>query len=307
MSLTNRSEVSACRAIMPLPLHVETVLASMEPPDTNAIRVSARATYERPLAFWRGFIGRSLHYHLGHFLSETATLDDGMKLAVSTLIDASRRDFRGARILDVGCGWGGPAEQILDRQVAEVVCITNSVRQARFVRKRLRNRLARVHHSDIEVSPVRMAGEFDVILMYESLDHIVNHSTVLSNLRKLVATRGCLLIATSCTDHAAPFNLFSPSLGVQPLKRLDDLCSTLIRAGWYVVGTMDHTELTMPGWEKWRHGLRRHLRGAFRREARDLLEVFDLAEALYAARMLRSFHIVAVPAEVWVANSTVRG
>lgn len=278
-------------------LHIEKALASMEPPDADAIRASARKIYERPLAFWRGFIGRSLHYHLGHFPLNTVTLDDGMKLAVQTLVDASQRELSGVRVLDVGCGWGGPAEHILDLQAAEVHCVTNSVRQARFVQRRFQNRPAFVKCEDLDRSRFRGIGEFDVILMHESLEHIINQASVLSNLRKLISTDGCLLIATSCTGDSAPFDLYSVSFGVQPLKRLEDLCSTLTEAGWYVIHTMDHTQLTMLSWEKWRKGLRQQLNGAFCQEARELLDVFDITEALYAARMLRSVHVIAFPAE----------
>ena len=280
---------------MNLPAFVTKRLASLDQPDPESIAIAMRQFYERPIRFFRSFIGADLHYHLGHFPSKDVSLNQGMRNAVDALVAVAEGVAFHPRILDIGCGWGGPADQLITRLGASLVCMTISSRQACFTRRRLRRSNAKVYELDIEHDSLPELEPFDIIWVYESLEHMVDPGRVLRLLRSLILPNGKLLIATSCSGNAADTQLYSTHLGVQPLGTMEHLGKLLIENGWYPEKIVDCTEITLPGWEKWRVGLRNMRGGKFWQEAERLEMEYNVAEQLYAVSHLRSVQLMASP------------
>lgn len=283
--------------MMRLPVFVMERLSTLDPPNRDSIVLRMREMYERPIDFFRSFIGVDMHYHLGHFPTQEVSLNEGMRNAVDSLIEAADDLVSHPRLLDIGCGWGGPAEQLISRLGASVVCVTASARQARFTRRRLKRTTATVYALDAEKDSILGSGPFDVIWMYESFEHMLNPGRVLRTLRGLIAPQGKLLIATACSGDATHTQLYSTHLGVQPLGTIADLRDLLFENDWCQVQIIDRTDLTLPSWEKWRTGLRQMRGGLFSHEAERLELEFNVAEPLYEVGLLRSVHVVATPAK----------
>src|SRR5215471_19005190 len=96
------------------------------------VRARTRAFYELPVQFWHAALGEGLHFHLGHFPRPDISLAESVRLAVEHL-SALVPHRNVARVLDVGCGWGGPALQLSRLWNAEILGLTVSRRQARYV------------------------------------------------------------------------------------------------------------------------------------------------------------------------------
>jgi cyclopropane fatty-acyl-phospholipid synthase-like methyltransferase len=69
-------------------------------------------------------VGRRLHYDFG-FYNDGMSFEDGLRAAVRRLVPFLDT---GSRILDIGCGWGGPARE-LRKYGYEVLSLTNSTKQ----------------------------------------------------------------------------------------------------------------------------------------------------------------------------------
>lgn len=271
-------------------------LRQLGPPDHQAIAQAMKEMYEQPLDFWMGFLDKDLHYHLGHFRTPYATLNDGMRTAVDDLIELNGGITTGMRILDVGCGWGGPASILINEYDAIVVGLTTSFSQCEYVQRKLGSR-AVVHRMNVETEKLREADTFDVVWMFESLEHLIKPETFFRHARTKTKHNGKLLITTSCTAERAPQNLYSTSLGMQPLATINQLVASLACNGWIVEAIEDCTSLTVGSWEKWRSGLVRMQQGVHSDLARQLIEEYTIAEALFTGGLVASFQIVARKAD----------
>jgi cyclopropane-fatty-acyl-phospholipid synthase len=88
--------------------------------------------------FYRLVLGSSLTYSCARFADDTTTLEEaqaGKHELVSAKLGLPER--RGARLLDVGCGWGSMALHAASRHGAAVVGITISQAQAELARQRV--------------------------------------------------------------------------------------------------------------------------------------------------------------------------
>src|SRR5690349_20114096 len=156
-------------------------------------RLCARALYETPVAFWMRLLGEGLHFNLGHFPSAATGLAESMRIAVSDLASLVPKT-RIRRVVDVGCGWGGPAFQLAKLWGCEVVGLTVSRRQAAYT-----NRAARKNGPslsaravDIESPEASIPGLFDVVWMDEALEHISDRRAVLGALHGCTTAKGIL-------------------------------------------------------------------------------------------------------------------
>ncbi len=59
---------------------------------------------------WKQIIGKDLHYHFGYF-HDSEDLETGLKQTVRNFYP---HITLGSRILDIGCGWGGPAKMLIE-------------------------------------------------------------------------------------------------------------------------------------------------------------------------------------------------
>ena len=117
---------------------------------------------------WKKVIGEDLHYHVGWGEG------DILYNAIEYLYQFIDRD---SRVLDCGCGWGGPAK-VLQRDLnCSVTGVTISEVQYNYIKENLR---LDVIHSDLhEYQPTK---KYDVCLFIESFCHLDNPLKVLYNI-----------------------------------------------------------------------------------------------------------------------------
>jgi cyclopropane-fatty-acyl-phospholipid synthase len=78
----------------------------------------------------------------------------------------------GERVLEIGCGWGGLAERVLERGASEITCLTLSTEQRAYAKDRLAN-AGLADRSDIRLQDYRdVPGKFDRIVSIEMLEAV---------------------------------------------------------------------------------------------------------------------------------------
>ena len=135
---------------------------------------------------WKTVLGPSLHYHFGFFLKDE-DLETGQAGTVRNFYPYIPKR---ATVLDLGCGWSGPA-MMLERELeARVLGVTASRAQAGYCRTR-----------GLSVKVMNMekrlpSGHFDVAFSLEALEHIQDKVGFLKRVRqcadRLVLSTGCI-------------------------------------------------------------------------------------------------------------------
>lgn len=250
--------------------------------------------YEMPIAFWQGILGKGLHFHLGHFHTTETSLDDAMVVAVRNLA-AQISPKAARRVLDIGCGWGGPAFELANIWDGEVFGLTVSKRQTEFINTlaRVRNVPVRAMTVDAERFAFDRIGTFDVFWLYEALEHIVNRRSLFTNLHRASLGNAHLAITTTCrAEQVLRRSVYSEFLGVQLLETVSELIDILEEDGWSVSATTDCTALTLPVWDLWIMNLRRTRVLKYRDQSEKLEAEFSALDELYRTGILQSVQIV---------------
>jgi cyclopropane fatty-acyl-phospholipid synthase-like methyltransferase len=119
---------------------------------------------------WKKVLGEDLHYHVGW--------GDGdiMYNAVQHLYQFLKPN---SKILDCGCGWGGPAKVIQKDLGCEVISITNSKRQYEYVKENISENVILCDLLDYNFNQV-----YDSIVFIESFCHLYQPDSVLTQLSK---------------------------------------------------------------------------------------------------------------------------
>lgn len=258
-------------------------------------RVWAEVFYETPVLFWKRVLGEGLHFHLGHFPSRDTGLAESMRIAVRDLASQITKNSV-SRVLDVGCGWGGPAFDLAKHWGSEVIGLTVSRRQARYTNSVARRTglPVRARRTDIEASRAGALGLFDVVWMDEVLEHIADRRSTLRAIHNYMKSGGILAMDVCCRAPSVPRHVTSSTLmGVYPLDSLPELEVMLDETGWTILGVRDCTLLTLPVWDLWIANLAAPEQAQFRALATGLAIEFAALRNLYYAGLLHSMQIVA--------------
>lgn len=174
-----------------------------------------------PIDVWKQIIGEDLHYHFGYF-SASEALETGLKQAVRNFYPYIKS---GSRILDIGCGWGGPMTLLSQELHCAVEGLTISTSQAQYCR----DMGLKVHCQDIEQHEIRHQ-HFDAILLLEVLSHIRDKAKLLTQLRA-VAPRLILTVNCLANNSLSTRETFGNSM---MLCTVTELTQHLEAAGWQI-------------------------------------------------------------------------
>ena len=187
---------------------------------------------------WKPVLGDRLNYHFG-FYRLGISFEQGLRLATRRLLPF----FAGERVLDVGCGWGGPAFDMAQSGY-DVVCVTNSRSQYDYCKSiGLNASLLDIEHDDL-----RALGCFDTVVMMESLDHVFDKSPLL---HKLIRITNRLVIVTNCHGFGieAPLTTFGNTMCMVSTNMLLQMVA---KAGWRVLSATDVRKYSMPTFRHWK-------------------------------------------------------
>ena len=151
--------------------------------------------YDLPHEHYRRFLDADLQYSCAYFADPSFSLEKAQE-AKKRHIAAKLVLEPGLRVLDIGCGWGGLALSLAERERVEVVGVTLSREQLTVARKRAKQaqleervRFALQDYREIE-------GRFDRIVSVGMFEHVGtrNYATFFQKIRNLLSAEGIALI-----------------------------------------------------------------------------------------------------------------
>jgi cyclopropane fatty-acyl-phospholipid synthase-like methyltransferase len=215
---------------------------------------------------WKPILGSSLNFHFG-FYKQGMSFEEGLESATRNLI--SCLPPRG-RLLDLGCGWGGPAMQLL-KCGYDVECVTNSSAQQEYCSSLgLHSRVL-----DLERGDGGDLGYFDSVIMLESLEHIIDKRSLLAKLKHMTSR---VVLVTSCDSQAAG-GLVPTYGGSMYMTTAAELLGVITRAGWRIDAVVDNRKCAMPTFEHWRTRIEAAYPNSMKRPVEMLYTLCEIALA----------------------------
>jgi cyclopropane fatty-acyl-phospholipid synthase-like methyltransferase len=171
---------------------------------------------------WQQIIGQDLHYHFG-FFSGTEDLETGLKQTVRRFYPQIPQS---AQVLDIGCGWGGPARLLKAEKQCAVTGVTISQAQTDFCT----HQGLVVQQYDLEQDDWPIQGDYDLIFSLEMMSHIRDKVGLLRRLRPYAKR---LIVSESCAvdDYSGQRMTFGDSM---MLCTVAELQCALEEAGWRI-------------------------------------------------------------------------
>ena len=120
--------------------------------------------YSADTKLWKAILGEKMHYH--HAVH--SEVNDPFDQAIIDLFPFIKNK---SKVLDCGCGWGGPGKLIQKELNCEVTGVTISKAQYEYIQD------FKVIHEDLETfTPDR---KYDIAMFIESYNHLQNSSDML--------------------------------------------------------------------------------------------------------------------------------
>jgi hypothetical protein len=192
---------------------------------------------------WQQIIGADLHYHFGYFLG-SEDLETGLKQTVRNFYPYIPRS---SRVLDIGCGWGGPAKMLVEECGCSVEGITIGTEQAKYCQSIGLN----VRCQDIERDEVN--ENYDVLFLLEFLSHIREKADLLSRLR-LLAPRLILSVNCVADNYWGERITFGKSM---EFCTVSELIHHVESAGWKIKWMQDRRFYSLRTFPLWKQNLDR--------------------------------------------------
>jgi len=153
------------------------------------------------------------------------------KHRVTYILDQiNNRDITNLKILDVGCGGGIICEPLarLGAKVTGIDFAPNNIKVAKTHSKRNKLKINYIY-KDIEKS--KLDEKYDIILMFEVLEHLDNWKKTIKNIKKNLNKNGIIIISTINR------NLLSKLFAINIAENL---------LNWIPKGTHDYNKLIKP-------------------------------------------------------------
>ena len=142
----------------------------------------------------------------------------------------NNRNIRNLKILDIGCGGGIICEPLarLGAKVTGIDFAPNNIKAAKIYAKKNKLKINYIY-KDIEKS--KLDEKFDVIIMFEVLEHLDNWKKNIKNIKKNLNQNGIIIISTINR------NLISKLFAI-------DIAENILN--WIPKGTHDYNKLIKP-------------------------------------------------------------
>ena len=142
----------------------------------------------------------------------------------------NNRNIRNLKILDVGCGGGIICEPLarLGAKVTGIDFAPNNIKAAKIHSKK--NKL-KINYINKDIEKSKLNEKFDIILMFEVLEHLDNWKKTIKNIKKNLNKNGLIIISTINR------NILSKVLAINIAENV---------LGWIPKGTHDYNKLIKP-------------------------------------------------------------
>ncbi|HEX3782760.1 MAG TPA: class I SAM-dependent methyltransferase [Pseudonocardiaceae bacterium] len=235
---------------------------------TRAAVVATNRHYDLPPEVFATFLGERMKYTCGLYQETTAGLDQAQEAKLRFIAECLGIRS-GQRVLDIGVGWGSLAFFLAQEHGCEVVGVTPSAMQARFVREQARARgcAERVVVREVSVYDLEPpAGEFDAVAMVGVIEHMPDHHKALDIAARALRRDGRLYVSASCyrgrrqqmeyEGRASSRHVAETIFGYASLRPVSDLVAAIEDTGLSLSGLTDLTSHYHQTIEAWLGGVR---------------------------------------------------
>jgi len=134
-------------------------------------RRNIAAHYDLGNAFYAQWLDKSMSYSSALYRNGGQTLENAQQEKLNRILELL--DLSGKEsVLEIGCGWGGLAEQILDRYGCDLTALTLSSEQRDYTQVRLRRHIEE-KSCDLRLQDYRDAdGAYDRVVSIEMLEAV---------------------------------------------------------------------------------------------------------------------------------------
>jgi tocopherol O-methyltransferase len=202
---------------------------------------------------WQSPFAGSLHF--GFWTPRVRTLKGALIEQTRTMARAAKVG-EDSRVLDAGCGIGGPAMVLAQEYGAVVTGVTIAARQVTTARRRASRKdlLGKVDFALVDYTDTPYADEtFDVVWAIESVCHADDKGAFLKEAARLLRPGGRLVIAdgfaadrTLTKAEADVMRSWLDGWRVPHLLSLESFSEAAQQAGLQTLSSQDVTDLVMP-------------------------------------------------------------
>lgn len=165
--------------------------------DARSAQRNIHHHYDLQPDFYASFLDEDLHYSCAYFAKDSFTLEQAQQ-AKCEIIARKLRLQPGARVLDIGCGFGSMALYLAEHHGAQVTGITLAEEQLRVARRRATER-GLEGQVEFRLEDYRKTlGSFDAIVSVGMFEHVgrPNYATYFRRIHELLRPGGHALVHT---------------------------------------------------------------------------------------------------------------
>jgi cyclopropane-fatty-acyl-phospholipid synthase len=232
-------------------------------PAAEEARRATNRHYELPTAFFAAYLDRRLKYSSGLYQHPDATLDEAQTAKLHFV--AQRLTLpEGARVLDIGCGWGSLILFLAAEYGCRATGVTPSASQAAYITRQAEE-MGVADRIQVELGSfpaLRLDGPYDAVTMLGSITHMPDQAAVLGRAKDLLLRGGSLYISESCFRNWRAYQEFAARPGTRhvtegifgfaDLVPLSALVEAVESAGLSLTGLTDltvHYDRTIADWQ----------------------------------------------------------
>lgn len=225
------------------------------------------AHYDHVTAAWNLLLGDDLHY--GVFDTGSETLPAATAALTQRMVDAAEFTA-GQRVLDVGCGTGGPACTLVEDHGVEVLGITPSAVgvEAATTRAKARGLAAATFESRDGTNNGLPDQSFDRVWVLESSHLMPARDSLIAECARVLRPGGRLVLCDIIRHRDLPFEevrerrhdlaVLRKAFGPANMESLDFYADAARDHGLVVDRRLDLTSATLPTFDRWRANAAAH-------------------------------------------------